>query len=56
MASLIASLGEKMESIPVSTGETDTREDLREIRDLLSRLNDQVKTVSDTLASLSEEV
>lgn len=54
MASLISGLSEKIqglsvdESAPVSNG-------LDEIRTLMSSLNDQVKTVSETLTRLSEE-
>ncbi len=54
MASLISGLSEKIqglsvdESAPVSNG-------LDEIRSLMSSLNDQVKTVSETLTRLSEE-
>ena len=53
MAKLIDALGEKVQNISDSSGEEDS---LREIRDLMSSLNDQVKTVSDTLTRLSEEV
>ena len=54
MATLISGLSEKIqglsvdESAPVSNG-------LDEIRTLMSSLNDQVKTVSETLTRLSEE-
>ena len=56
MASLIASLGDKVQSISDNSGSADEQDNLREIRDLMSQLNEQVKTVSDTLTSLSEEV
>lgn len=54
MASLISGLSEKIqglsvdESVPAGNG-------LDEIRNLMSSLNDQVKTVSETLTRLSEE-
>jgi len=55
MASLIAGLTEKMQAL--SDREDDSAEkSLAEIRDLMTTLNTNVKTVSDTLSRLSEEV
>ena len=54
MASLIAGLTGKMETLPDAAGDS-SGEVLGEIRTLMSSLNDRVKTVSDTLARLSEE-
>ena len=55
MASLIAGLTEKMQAL--SDREEDPAEkSLAEIRDLMTTLNTNVKTVSDTLSRLSEEV
>ena len=61
MAKLISDLGDKIQNISdaagQSAGETAaTQDSLKEIRDLMAGLNDQVKTVSDTLTRLSEEV
>ena len=61
MAQLISDLGDKIQNISdaagQSAGETAaTQDSLKEIRDLMAGLNDQVKTVSDTLTRLSEEV
>ena len=56
MAALIDSLSQKVQNISDSANNSDNPSDLREIRDLMNQLNDQVKTVSDTLTSLSEEV
>ncbi len=54
MASLLSGLTEKIQGLPAQDGGSADRE-LGEIRTLLSTLNDQVKTVSETLARLSEE-
>ena len=55
MASLIAGLTEKMQSL--SARDDDPAEKaLEEIRDLMTTLNTNVQTVSDTLSKLSEEV
>ena len=61
MAKLIDELGEKIRNISDTAdraaGDTAAAQDnLREIRDLMAGLNNQVKTVSDTLTRLSEEV
>ena len=61
MAKLIADLGEKIQNISDTSDRTageasGTQNSLNEIRDLMAGLNDQVKTVSDTLTRLSEEV
>ena len=61
MAKLIDELGNKIRDISDAAGQTagetsGTQDSLNEIRDLMSTLNDQVKTVSNTLTRLSEEV
>ena len=58
MASLISSLSDKIREIPEQEAkQKDPEEDrLLEIRDLMSRLNDSVDKVSETLNRLSEEV
>ena len=56
MAALIDSLSRKVQDISDKPDTAEELVSLREIRDLMNRLNDQVKTVSDTLTSLSEEV
>jgi len=61
MAKLIADLGDKIQNISDTSDQTageasGTQNSLNEIRDLMAGLNDQVKTVSDTLTRLSEEV
>jgi len=61
MAKLIDKLGNKIRDISDAAGQTagetsGTQDSLNEIRDLMSTLNDQVKTVSNTLTRLSEEV
>ena len=55
MAAVISGLTGKIQALPDSVNSPANKE-LSEIHGLLSSLNDQVKTVSDTLASLSEEV
>ena len=54
MAALISGLTGKIQSLS-GGGDESAEKSLSEIRVLLSGLNDQVKTVSDTLARLSEE-
>ena len=54
MASLISGLTEKMQALS-APGEAPAEKPLAEIRDLLSTLNDNVRSVSDTLSGLSEE-
>ena len=55
MAALISGLTEKIQNL--SGGEADPSEKtLEEIRELMGSLNDEVKTVSETLNRLSEEV
>ena len=54
MTALISSLTEKMQGLSVPDGSSADKT-LEEIRALMTGLNDQVKTVSDTLARLSEE-
>ena len=56
MASLIAALGEKIQAVSDTVNSSGGCESLREIRDLMAALNDQVKNVSETLTGLSEEV
>ena len=56
MAALIDSLSRKVQNISDKPDTAEEQVSLREIRDLMNQLNDQVKTVSDTLTSLSEEV
>ena len=55
MAAVISGLTGKIQALPDSV-DSPANKELSEIHGLLSSLNDQVKTVSDTLASLSEEV
>ncbi len=54
MTALISGLTEKMQGLSVPDGSSADKT-LEEIRALMTGLNDQVKTVSDTLARLSEE-
>ena len=54
MTALISSLTEKMQGLSVPDGSSADKT-LEEIRALMTGLNDQVKTVSDTLDRLSEE-
>ena len=54
MAALISGLTEKMQGLSVPDGSSADKS-LEEIRSLMTGLNDQVKTVSDTLTRLSEE-
>ena len=56
MASLISGLTDKVKKLP-ETQSCDASQDdtLGDIRTLLSDLNEKVKTVSETLARLSEE-
>ena len=54
MTALISGLTEKMQGLSVPDGSSADKT-LDEIRALMTGLNDQVKTVSDTLARLSEE-
>lgn len=54
MAALISGLSEKIQGLSGQDGAS-ADQALEEIRTLLAALNDQVKTVSDTLAGLSEE-
>ena len=54
MTALISGLTEKMQGLSVPDGSSADKT-LEEIRVLMTGLNDQVKTVSDTLARLSEE-
>jgi hypothetical protein len=54
MASLISGLTDKLQALPASGDETDNGK-LSEISTLLSGLNDNVKTVSETLTRLSKE-
>ena len=54
MAALISGLSEKIQGLSGQDGASSDQA-LEEIRTLLAALNDQVKTVSDTLAGLSEE-
>ena len=56
MASLISGLTDKVQALPASGDKEHSPENtLGEIRTLMSDLNDKVKTVSETLARLSEE-
>lgn len=55
MAALISSLGDKVKRITDAPADNGGSDDLHGIRDLMGRLNDQVKAISDTLAKLSEE-
>ena len=54
MAALISGLTEKMQGLSVPDGSSADKS-LEEIRSLMTGLNDQVKTVSDTLTRLSKE-
>ena len=54
MTALISGLTEKMQGLSVPDGSSADKT-LEEIRTLMTGLNDQVKTVSDTLTRLSEE-
>ncbi len=54
MTALISGLTEKMQGLSVPDGSSADKT-LEEIRALMTGLNDQVKTVSDTLTRLSEE-
>ena len=54
MASLLNGLTEKIQGLPAHD-ENAVNDELKEIRQLMSCLNDQVKTVSETLAKLTEE-
>ena len=54
MAALISGLTEKMQGLSVPDGSSADKF-LEEIRSLMTGLNDQVKTVSDTLTRLSKE-
>lgn len=54
MTALISGLTEKMQGLSVPDGSSADKT-LDEIRSLMAGLNDQVKTVSDTLTRLSEE-
>jgi len=54
MTALISSLTEKMQGLSVPDGSSADKT-LEEIRSLMTGLNDQVKTVSDTLTRLSKE-
>ena len=54
MASLLSGLTEKIQELPGHDGSS-VDDELKEIRQLMSSLNDQVKTVSETLARLTEE-
>ena len=51
---LISGLTEKMQGLSVPDGSSADKT-LEEIRSLMTGLNDQVKTVSDTLTRLSKE-
>ena len=56
MASLISALTEKMKALPDVKNSSETSEKtLSEIRTILSDLGSNVKTVSETLARMSEE-
>ncbi len=54
MASLLSGLTEKIQGLPAYDGSS-VNDELKEIRHLMSSLNDQVKIVSETLARLTEE-
>ena len=54
MASLLSGLTEKIQGLPAHDGSS-VNDELKEIRQLMSSLNDQVKIVSETLARLTEE-
>ena len=54
MTALLNGLTEKMQALS-ATGETSSDNPLEEIRGLMTSLNDQVQTVSETLTRLSEE-
>lgn len=54
MASLLTGLTEKIQGLPVHDDNA-VNDELKEIRQLMSSLNDQVKTVSETLTKLTEE-
>ena len=56
MSAIIGSLSDKVKSIPEAAAEPAENAALREICDLMASLNDRVRTVSETLSSLSEEV
>ena len=56
MASLISGLTDKMKALPEISGSNDSSDStLTEIRTILSDLGANVKTVSETLARMSEE-
>ena len=55
MAKLISGLTDRIQSLSADTGDS-SEKTLEEIRELMGTLNDEVKTVSETLTRLSEEV
>ena len=55
MAKLIPGLTDRIQSLSADTGDS-SEKTLEEIRELMGTLNDEVKTVSETLTRLSEEV
>ena len=55
MAKLISGLTDRIQSLSADTGDS-SEKTLEEIRGLMGTLNDEVKTVSETLTRLSEEV